>query len=167
MLLSPIPGIKIAVHQSPELIYSQFTFSKIANSRFTRNKTGHSIITKILYVPTISTIVSPADAFISLFIGLHMWATSPPKGVARKIVFIRSVCLCVCLSVCLCVWPIFWYFISRLLEEISIWNLYRILIGLYSMHWKKCHRDCTLLFEGTVLSQKLSHRKRILYSMKQ
>ena len=31
-----------------------------------------------------------------------------------------SVCLCVCLSVYLCVRPIFWYFISRLLEEISI-----------------------------------------------
>ena len=31
-----------------------------------------------------------------------------------------SVCLCVCVSVCLCVRPIFWYFISRLLEEISI-----------------------------------------------
>ena len=28
--------------------------------------------------------------------------------------------LCVCLSVYLCVRPIFWYFISRLLEEISI-----------------------------------------------
>ena len=30
------------------------------------------------------------------------------------------VCLCVCLSVCVCVRPIFWYFISRLLEEILI-----------------------------------------------
>ena len=30
------------------------------------------------------------------------------------------VCVCVCLSVYLCVRPIFWYFISRLLEEISI-----------------------------------------------
>ena len=42
------PGIKIAVHQSPELIYSQFMFLKIANSRFTRNKPGHSPITKIV-----------------------------------------------------------------------------------------------------------------------
>ena len=41
-----------------------------------------------------------------------------------------------CLSVCVCVRPIFWYFISRLLEEILIWNLYRILIGLYSIHTK-------------------------------
>ena len=31
-----------------------------------------------------------------------------------------SVCVCLCLSVCLCVRPIFWYFISQLLEEISI-----------------------------------------------
>ena len=45
-----------------------------------------------------------------------------------------SVCLSVCLCVYLCVRPIFWYFISRLLEEISIWNLYRILIWLYSIH---------------------------------
>ena len=45
-----------------------------------------------------------------------------------------SVCLSVCVSVYLCVRPIFWYFIYRLLEEISIWNLYRILIGLYSIH---------------------------------
>ena len=69
-----------------------------------------------------------------------------------------SVCLSACLCVCPCVRPIFWYFISRLLEEISIWNLYRILIGLYSVHWQKGHRDGTLLFEGTVISQKLSHR---------
>ena len=40
--------------------------------------------------------------------------TSPQDGVARY-----------CFNpVGLCVWPIFWYFISRLLEQISIWNLY-------------------------------------------
>ena len=61
--------------------------------------------------------------------------TSPPEGVARYC--FHLVCLSVCLSVCLCVRPIFWYFISQLLEEISIWNLYRIRIGLYSIHWKK------------------------------
>ena len=60
------------------------------------------------------------------------------KGL-RGIVFTLSVCVCVCLCVylcvcvCLCVLPIFWYFISRLLEEISIWNVYRILIVLYSI----------------------------------
>ena len=52
----------------------------------------------------------------------------PRKGL-RGIVFTQSVCVCVR--------PIFWYFISRLYEEISIWNSYRILIGLYSIHWKK------------------------------
>ena len=57
-----------------------------------------------------------------------------PRRGLRGIVFTRSVCLCVC--VCVCVRPIFWYFISQLLEEISIWNLYRILLRLYSMHWK-------------------------------
>ena len=48
--------------------------------------------------------------------------TSPPEGVARYCFHpvCLSVCVCVCLSVYLCVRPIFWYFISRLLEEISI-----------------------------------------------
>ena len=57
-----------------------------------------------------------------------------PEGVAMYC--FHPVCLCVCLCVCmyLCVRQIFWYFISRLLEEISIWNLYRILIWLYSIH---------------------------------
>ena len=32
--------------------------------------------------------------------------------------------------------PIFWYFISQLLVEISIWNSYRTLIGSLSIHWK-------------------------------
>ena len=65
-----------------------------------------------------------------------LFITSPPEGVARYCFHpvCLSVCVCVCLSVYLCVRPIFWYFISRLLEEISIWNLYRILIGLYSIH---------------------------------
>ena len=73
--------------------------------------------------------------------------TSPPEGVARYC--FHPVCLSVYVSVCLCVCvrPIFLYFIYRLLEEILIWNFYRILIGLYSQH-----------FEGTVISQKLSHR---------
>ena len=87
--------------------------------------------------------------------------TSPPEGVARYC--FHQVCLSVCLCVwfvCLCVCPanIFCILFSQLLEDISFWNLYRILtcIGLYSIHWTK--RDGTLLFEGTVISQKLSHR---------
>ena len=75
--------------------------------------------------------------------GKLLWViTSPPERVARycfhPVCLSVCVCVCVCLSVCLsvylCVRPIFWYFISRLLEEISIWNLYRILIWLYSIH---------------------------------
>ena len=56
----------------------------------------------------------------------------------RGIVFTLSVCLCVYLSIYLsvCVQPIFLYFISRLLEEILIWNFYWILIGLYSIYTK-------------------------------
>ena len=59
-----------------------------------------------------------------------------PRRGLRGIVFTRSVCLsvCVCVCVCVCVRPIFWYFISRLLEEISISNLYRTLIGCDSIH---------------------------------
>ena len=39
--------------------------------------------------------------------------------------------------------PIFWYFISQLLVEISIWNSYRALIGSLSINWKNidCHRS--------------------------
>ena len=55
--------------------------------------------------------------------------------------------LSVCVSVC--VRPIFWYFISRLLEEISIWNLCRIFIGWYSIHWKNIdlHRSMVKVTE--------------------
>ena len=79
---------------------------------------------------SISTMESISEIFL---------ITSPPEGVARYCFHpvCLSVCLCVCVCVCVCVRPIFWYFISQLLEEIWIWNLYRKLIGLYSIHWKK------------------------------
>ena len=69
--------------------------------------------------------------------------TSPPEGVARYCF------VCVCLCVCVCVRPIVWYFISRLLEEISIWNLCRIFIGWYSIHWKNIdlHRSMVKVTE--------------------
>ena len=109
--------------------------------------------------------------------------TSPRRGL-QGIVFTLSacrsvrlsVCLSVCMPVCVCVWPIFWYFISRLLEEISIWNLYRILIELYSIHLHRsrvkvtgtvlCFFECTVI----ILSQKLSnnfcfHRHLLGYSI--
>ena len=66
------------------------------------------------------------------------------------------------MSVCLCVRPIFWYFISRLLEEKSIQDTHRFIINSLNtkMTFKvQGRRDGTLLFEGTVISQKLSHRK--------
>ena len=75
--------------------------------------------------PTIDKVVPQYSVLLLLI-------TSPPEGVARYC--FHPVCVSVCLSVYLCVRPIFWYFISRLLEEISIWNLYRILIWLYSIH---------------------------------
>ena len=60
-----------------------------------------------------------------------------------------------------CKWPIpiFWYFISQLLVEISIWNSYnRVALKKIVFHVKgQGHRAGTLLFEGTVISQKLSH----------
>ena len=63
--------------------------------------------------------------------------------------------------------PIFWYFISQLLVDMSIWNSYRTLTGSLSIHWKTLtfigQRSRSqwryLLFEGTVIYQKLSHRK--------
>ena len=55
---------------------------------------------------------------------IHMLCSSylAPEGVARYCFHpvCLSVCLSVCLCVCVCVRPIFWYFISQLLEEISI-----------------------------------------------
>ena len=59
--------------------------------------------------------------------------------------------LSVYLCVFLCVRPIFWYFISQLLVEISIWNSHRTLIGSYSIHWKKIdlHRSMVKV-TGTV-----------------
>ena len=86
-----------------------------------------------------------------------------PRRGLRGIVFTRSVCLsvcvsCVCVSVCLCVRPIFWYFIYRLLEEISIWNLYRILIGLYSIHWKNdLHRSMVKVTGRYIAFWRYSH----------
>ena len=59
----------------------------------------------------------------------YCFITSPPEGVARYC--FHPVCLSV--SVCVCLANILVFYFS----EILIWNLYRILIGLYSIHWKK------------------------------
>ena len=79
---------------------------------------------------------APYGIFQQGIITLCLLYLPRPRRGLRGIVFTRSVCLSVCLCVCVCVRPIFWYFISQLSEEISIWNLYKILIGLYSIHWK-------------------------------
>ena len=63
---------------------------------------------------------------VEVYLCAALIITSPPEGVARYC--FHPVCLCVCVR------PIFWYFISQLLEEMSIWNWYRILIGLYPIH---------------------------------
>ena len=76
---------------------------------------------------------------------IHVFFISSPEGVARYCFHP------VCLSVCLSVRPIFWYFIYRLLEEISIWSLYRILIGLYSIHPKIDLHRSKVKVTGTVL----------------
>ena len=76
-----------------------------------------------------------------------MYVITSPQRRLRGIVFILSVCVCVCL--CVCVRPIFWYFISRLLEDISIWNLYRILTGLNSINYIDLHRS-KIKVTGTV-----------------
>ena len=109
-------------------------------------------------VPLDSTYGSPGPQKwynkIKMFIILLSYL--PRRGL-RGIVFILSVCVCMYL----CVRPIFWYFISRLLEEISILNVYMIIIGLYWIHWKKwpsCvkgqgHRDGTLFFKGSRITK--------------
>ena len=101
----------------------------------------------------------------------NIWLRIPyndlaPKGVARLFSSCISVCVSVCMCVCVWVRPIFWYFIYRILEEISIWNSYRTLIGSLSIQQKRsrlkgqgqCHRDGTL-FLKVQSSQKLINRK--------
>ena len=60
----------------------------------------------------------------ALTIGLVLNYLAPGGGCEVLFSPGLSVCVSVCLSVCVCVYlcvrPIFWYFISRLLEEISI-----------------------------------------------
>ena len=46
--------------------------------------------------------------------------------------------------------PVFWYFISQLLLEMSIWNSYRTLIGSLSIHWKKLTDRSKVKVTGTV-----------------
>ena len=99
--LSRTSGTKVMVQTV------MFMFCITLTLTYTRDISGHLLIK--LYNKLLITI------------SLHYLA---PEGVARYC--FHPVCLCVCVSVCLCVCvsvclsAIFWYFISRLLEEISI-----------------------------------------------
>ena len=79
-----------------------------------------------------------------------------------------SVCVCVCVCLCVCVCPanmLVFYFsaIRRDIDLKFIQDTYRVVLN--SLKIIDLHRsmfkvtDGTLLFEGTVISQKLSHRK--------
>ena len=89
-----------------------------------------------------------------------------PRRGLLGIVFTRSVCLCVCLSlslslsvsVCLADNLVFYFSaIRRDIDVKFIQDTYRVVLN--SQVKGQGHRDGTLLFEGTVISQKLSHRK--------
>ena len=69
-----------------------------------------------------------------------------------------SVCLCVCVSVCPADILVFYFSaIRRDIDLKFIQDTYRVVLN--SQVKSQGHRDGTLLFEGTVISQKLSHRK--------
>ena len=67
--------------------------------------------------------------------------------------------LCVCVCLCVCPANILVFYFSAIRRDIDlkfIQDTYRVVLNSLI---KKGHRDGTLLFEGTVISQKLSHRK--------
>ena len=78
-----------------------------------------------------------------------------------------SVCVCVCVCVSVCPANILIFYFSATRRDIDlklIQYTYRVVLDSLKKNWPsyvkgQCHRDVTLLFEGTVISQKLSHRK--------
>ena len=76
-----------------------------------------------------------------------------------------SVCVCVCVSVCPANILIFYFSATRRDIDLKlIQDTYRVVLdslkkNLPSYVKGQGHRDGILLFEGTVISQKLSHRK--------
>ena len=94
----------------------------------------------------------------------HAWTNllpRPRRGL-RCIVFTRSVCLSVCLCVCMSVCPanILIFYFSAIRRDIDlkfIQDTYRVVLNSLEIHRSKV--NVTLLFEGTVISQKLSQRK--------
>ena len=70
-------------------------------------------------------------------------------------------CLSVCVSVCPANILIFYFSATRRDIDLKlIQDTYRVVLDSLKLSYVKGqgHRDGTLLFEGTVISQKLSHR---------
>ena len=105
---------------------------------------------------------------------IYPWSrvfTSPPEEVARYC--FHPVCVCVCRSVCVSVCPanILIFYCSATRRDIDlkfIQDTYRVVLDpLKKLTFiGQGHRDGTLLFEGTAISQKLSHRHLLGYSIR-
>ena len=104
---------------------------------------------------------------ISLFTAVLLCLLPRPRRGLRGIVFTRSVCLCVCVCVCLCVCPanILVFYFSAIRRDIDLKfiqdtdrvvlnSLKKTFIGQMSRSQGRY-----ITFKGTVISQKLSHRK--------
>ena len=127
------PGTLVITHHwFPVYSLNQFTLS---HER--KHIIKHCHWTRIICLYNSKFVIAIVFFFFKVYVIYSLIIiTPPPEGVARYC--FHPVCMSVCLCVCVCVRPIFWYFISQLLEELSIWNLYRILIALDSIH---CHRS--------------------------
>ena len=109
-----------------------------------------------------------ANVVIELFVIYKADYYLAPEGVARYCFHpvCVSVCLCVCVSVCLCVCVsvchaniLVFYF-----SDIDLKFIQDSCTQFTQTNWPSYvkgqgHRDGALLFEGTVISQELSHRK--------
>ena len=111
-------------------------------------------------------LISSIFSFWKIGLVCALYLSRPRRGL-WGIVFTRSVCLFVCESVCVSVCPanILVFYSSAIRRDIdlkSIQDTNMVVLNSLEKNWPsyvKGHRDGTLLFEGTVISQKLSHRK--------
>ena len=90
--------------------------------------------------------------------------TSPPEGVAMYCFdpVCLSVCLYVCVCVCVCVTGHYFlvFHLSAIRRDIYlkfIQDTHRVVLNSLKKVKGQGHRDGILLFEGTVISQKLRH----------
>ena len=88
--------------------------------------------------------------------------TSSPEGFARYC--FHPVCVSLCQSVCVSVCPanILVFYFSDIRRDIDlkfIQDTYRVVLN--SLGYRSSHRDGTLLFEGTVVSQKAETKRKI------